>query len=255
LGVGAAREPSDKERPSTLTALASEPAEVRNAPRRDEDLDPDGCEISRADAQLLAALDVPLAGAAPAAAVALRSALSSRSAAAISPLLVPPAVLAPGRQPIRESVVLHVCAGGPPLTPPRLLPAPRVTRHAPPPPPPPPPPPAEAGAGAALSSALSLKLRCGPSESHTPGPQLILRCWLVLVHDRSSGPAPTPGPQLVLRWLVFVHDRAGGGSAGLVRVGQPPPSQPSSSAGVGAMALSLCRIAATPDSSCSTWLG
>ena len=150
-------------------------------------------EISRADAPdptLEAALaHAPLGLSGEAESVVLaraRSAFSAFSAAATSRLLVPPAVLAPARQLSLERALDHVCDGGPPLG----SPPPLHARHAPA-------RSAEAGAGAVLVSAfisaLSLKLRCGPSESHTPGPQLILRCWLVLVHDRSGGSAPTPG--------------------------------------------------------------
>ena len=199
-----------------LTALASEPAVLRSEPRRDADLE--GCEarvevrvrvrvgvrvrVSRADAPdptleaALAHAPLGLSGEAESEVLArARSAFSAFSAAATSRLLVPPAVLAPGRQLSLERALDHVCAGGPPLG----SPPPLHARHAPA-------RSAEASAGAALVSALisedvisafisalSLKLRCGPSESHTPGPQLILRCWLVLVHDRSGGSAPTPG--------------------------------------------------------------
>ena len=155
-------------------------------------------EISRADAPVatleaaLAHAPLGLSGEAESVVLArARSAFSAFSAAATSRLLVPPAVLAPARQLSLERALDHVCDGGPPLG----SPPPLHARHAPA-------RSAEAGAGAALVSALisedvisalSLKLRCGPSESHTPGPQLILRCWLVLVHDRSGGSAPTPG--------------------------------------------------------------
>ena len=187
LGVSAAREPSESERPSTLTALASEPAEeVSNEPRRDDhldlgddNLDLAGCEISRAEAAVLVRVPVRV-GRDAEAAEAARSALSARSAAAICPLLVPAAAPDPSRHPRRERVLLHVLAGGPPPTrlgspPLRRLYASRTTRHARPPPPtlpPPPPPPAAEGAGAAAPAAWlplrTLKLRCGPSAARTP---------------------------------------------------------------------------------------
>ena len=188
LGVSAAREPSESERPSTLTALASEPAEeVSNEPRRDahldlgdDNLDLAGCEISRAEAVVLVRVPLLRAGRDAEAAEAARSALSARSAAAICPVLVPAAAPDPSRHPRRERVLLHVLAGGPPPTrlgspPLRRLYASRTTRHARPPPPTlplPPPPPAAEGAGAAAPAAWlplrTLKLRCGPSAARTP---------------------------------------------------------------------------------------
>ena len=188
LGVSAAHEPSESERPSTLTALASEPAEeVSNEPRRDahldlgdDNLDLAGCEISRAEAGVLVRVPLLRAGRDAEAAEAARSALSARSAAAICPVLVPAAAPDPSRHPRRERVLLHVLAGGPPPTrlgspPLRRLYASRTTRHARPPPPTlplPPPPPAAEGAGAAAPAAWlplrTLKLRCGPSAARTP---------------------------------------------------------------------------------------
>ena len=188
LGESAAREPSESERPSTLTALASEPAEeVSNEPRRDahldlgdDNLDLAGCEISRAEAGVLVRVPLLRAGRAAEAAEAARSDLSARSAAAICPVLVPAAAPDPSRRPRRERVLLHVLAGGPPPTrlgspPLRRLYASRTTRHARPPPPTlplPPPPPAAEGAGAAAPAAWlplrTLKLRCGPSAARTP---------------------------------------------------------------------------------------
>ena len=186
LGVSAAREPSESERPSPLTALASEPAEeMSNEPRRDahldlgdDNLDLAGCEISRAEAVVLVRVPLLRAGRDAEAAEAARSALSARSAAAICPVLVPAAAPDPSRHPRRERVLLHVLAGGPPPTrlgspPLRRLYASRTTRHARPPPPTLPPLlPAAEGAGAAEPAAWlplrTLKLRCGPSAARTP---------------------------------------------------------------------------------------